>query len=181
MSHGIVDSLPQHPAVLELLRRVTLYLRDVNGDQSKVTATPMPKGVYGEEIPPVTGNAPTSNDKPYAWHIDGDPLTTPPGPFSDCYGRYGNRSGEGPRFVSVLVYLNEEWDEAWEGRTEFLDRDGEVYKTKVTPGGVILLDMDITHRVETPKTRGVRYVSERREHSVRAANRLAQTVRRERE
>ncbi|GMH93030.1 hypothetical protein TL16_g12516 [Triparma laevis f. inornata] len=139
-------------AITELGRRVKGYLEDVN-DGCPIRLTKLPSSVFGPHVAPLGGNAPTHSDgSTFDWHIDGDPSLTPPGAFRDYYGLYNNRvGGDKPRFVSALVYLNEDWKEEWEGGTEFLDLPSEeTYKTRVKPGRVVLLDSDITHRVTTP-------------------------------
>lgn len=77
--------------------------------------------VYGCDVPSIGGNAPVQGDDEPSWHVDGDPLTAPPSAFVDYYGRYGNRKEGKPRFVTMLVYLNEGWEEGWGARTEFRD------------------------------------------------------------
>jgi hypothetical protein len=143
-------------AVTELGRRIQMYLEEVN-DGEAVRLTKLPSAVFGPQVAPLGGNAPTHADSEgdsdaFGWHIDGDPNLTPPGAFRDCYGLYGNRlGGDKPRFISALVYLNEEWKPEWDGGTEFLDPPtSETYTTQVEPGRVVLLDSDITHRVTTP-------------------------------
>mmetsp|Transcript_18684 Transcript_18684/g.52258 ORF Transcript_18684/g.52258 Transcript_18684/m.52258 type:complete len:555 (-) Transcript_18684:4275-5939(-) len=114
----------------------------------------LPEAVYGECVSPLTANAPVaSEDGLYDYHIDGDPLQTPPSPWTDIYGRYPNRSPGKPRFVSCLVYLNEEWDGAnWGAPTRFYDPPtGESYEVTPAPGRCVIMDQDVGHTVVPPR------------------------------
>ena len=141
----------------ELCYRIKSYLTSSANPSSPtpVRLTLLPYSIYGPSVAPCGANAPTEDDQEdcFGWHIDGDPFLAPPSGFRDCYGGYGNRDGQGkPRFVSALVYLNEEWEEEWGAGTDFLDSpSNEIYTTTVRPGRVVLLDSDVTHRVTRPK------------------------------
>jgi hypothetical protein len=111
----------------------------------------LPAAVFGESISPLTANAPVAGDV-FDYHIDGDPHFTPPSPWTDVYGRYPNRSQGKPRFVSLLIYLNEEWRaEEWGAPTRFLDvaTDTE-HSIAPRPGRIVVMDQDITHSVTAP-------------------------------
>jgi len=116
--------------------------------------TRLPEAVYGECVSPLTANAPVAGegDDVYDYHIDGDPLQTPPSPWTDVYGRYPNRSPGKPRFVSCIVYLNDEWNEHWGAPTRFYDTPtNESYDIFPLPGRCIIMDQDIQHTVVPPK------------------------------
>ena len=114
----------------------------------------LPEAVYGECVSPLTANAPVAGeDGLYDYHVDGDPLQTPPSPWTDVYGRYPNRSPGKPRFVSCLIYLNDEWDESnWGAPTKFYDPPtNESYEVSPRPGRCVFMDQDLGHTVVPPK------------------------------
>lgn len=99
----------------------------------------------------------TSN---FRYHIDGDPMTLlhPKSAFAEAYGgNYANRAPMyeknknekariKPRFISLLVYLNDEWDPEWGGETKFLDEDSQIgLLVAAKPGRVVLFDSDVKH------------------------------------
>ena len=104
----------------------------------------------------MTANAPTNGDV-FGYHIDADPNITPSSPWTDVYGRYPNRAAGKPRFMSCLIYLDEEWDgDEWGAPTRFVDvptediDDLNVYDVKAYPGRCIIMDQDIGHSVVAP-------------------------------
>ena len=114
----------------------------------------LPEAVYGESVSPLTANAPVAGEEGlYDFHIDGDPLQTPPSPWTDVYGRYPNRCPGKPRFVSCLVYLNNEWDGSeWGAATKFYDPPtNNSYEVMPRPGRCVILDQDLGHTVTPPK------------------------------
>ena len=114
----------------------------------------LPEAVYGECVSPLTANAPVAGEEGlYDYHIDGDPLQTPPSPWTDVYGRYPNRSKGKPRFVSCILYLNDEWDgETWGAPTQFYDPPtSESCEVLPLPGRCVFLDQDLGHTVTPPK------------------------------
>jgi len=117
----------------------------------------MPWCVYGDDVAIIGANAPVKGDEEPGWHIDADPSLIPSSAFVDCYGRFRNREVGKPRFMTLLVYLNEIWEEGWGAGTEFKDStveedggEGEVFATVVKPGRCVLLDGDVVHRVTNP-------------------------------
>ena len=115
----------------------------------------LPEAVYGECVSPLTANAPVAGEEGiYDYHIDGDPLQTPPSPWTDIYGRYPNRSPGKPRFVSCILYLNDEWDESeWGASTKFYDPPtNDSYEVNARPGRCVFLDQDLGHTVTPPKS-----------------------------
>ena len=95
----------------------------------------------------------------FRYHIDGDPMTLlhPKSAFAEAYGgNYANRATYEknknekarikPRFISLLVYLNDEWDPEWGGETKFLDEDSQIgLLVAAKPGRVVLFDSDVKH------------------------------------
>jgi hypothetical protein len=56
--------------------------------------------------------------------VDADPSSFPsPSPWTEAHGDYVNGEPGKPLFVSLLVYLNERWPDAWDAETLFLDGD----------------------------------------------------------
>ena len=116
----------------------------------------LPEVVLGCSITPMTANAPTAGDV-FSYHIDADPNITPSSPWTDVYGRYPNRAAGKPRFMSCLLYLNDEWDgDKWGAPTRFVDvptdeiSDMNIYDVKPRPGRCIIMDQDIGHTVVAP-------------------------------
>ncbi len=141
------------PPIMDLLERVSAYLAHVNSPDG-IISTLLPHAVYGDEIPPIGFNAPVQCDDPssFQFHIDADPSLAPPSAFTDCYGRYPNRTPGKPRFISALAYINKEWDSKFGAGTEFLDTPkNETFTTYPAPGRVVLLDSDLVHRVTRPE------------------------------
>ncbi|KAK1738273.1 hypothetical protein QTG54_010942 [Skeletonema marinoi] len=113
--------------------------------------TTLPEAVLGDCVSPITANAPCHGDR-FDFHIDADPMQVPPSPWADVFGRYPNRSKEKPRFVSVLLYLNDDWAEEWGAPTKFLDPPTqECYEVFPQPGRCVIMDQDISHTVVAPR------------------------------
>lgn len=112
--------------------------------------TRLPEAVMGSTVSQLTANAPM-HGQTFEYHIDGDPYFAPPSPWTDVYGRYYNRSRGKPRFMSCLVYLNDEWDASWGAPTRFLDVATDTpFDVEAKPGRVVIMDQDITHTVVAP-------------------------------
>ena len=85
----------------------------------------------------------------FRYHVDGDPMTLlhPKSPFAKAYGgNYANRSSSSrgkngttiakPRFVSLLAYLNDEWNPEWGGETKFWTKTRKSASSSAAkPGG----------------------------------------------
>ena len=133
-----------HPAIAEFeLKLAQLF--------PEFIVSRLPEAVLGRCVSPLTANAPTHGDL-FDYHIDADPLQVPPSPWADVFGRYPNRSNGKPRFVSCLLYLNDEWDpEKWGAPTKFLDPPSqETYEVFPQPGRCVIMDQDISHTVVAP-------------------------------
>jgi hypothetical protein len=112
----------------------------------------MPEAVLGGSVTPLNANAPIHGHQ-FDYHIDADPYFAPPSPWTDVYGRYTNRSKGKARFMSCLVYLNDEWNyDEWGAPTRCLDVATDIpYDVQPKPGRVMLMDQDITHTVVAPE------------------------------
>ena len=113
--------------------------------------TRLSESVYGSSVSPLTANAPIFGDT-FNYHVDGDPNVTPPSPWTDIYGRYPNRMVGKPRFVSCLLYLNDEWNgNEWGAPTRFLDPPTDTYyEVYPKPGRCVIMDQDCSHTVVAP-------------------------------
>ena len=110
----------------------------------------LPEAVLGATVSPLTANAPTYGDT-FSYHIDADPLQAPPSPWTDVFGRYPNRAAGKPRFMSCLVYLNDQWDDTFGAPTRFLDPPTqETFDINPKPGRVCIMDQDCSHTVTPP-------------------------------
>jgi 2OG-Fe(II) oxygenase superfamily len=111
----------------------------------------LPEAVLGACVTPITANAPCAGQL-FEPHIDADPCYAPPSPWTDVFGRYSNRSTGKPRFVSCIVYLNEEWHSSdWGAPTRFYDvATDTAVDIEAKPGRVVIMDQDITHSVVAP-------------------------------
>jgi len=133
-----------HPAINEFEARLAQLFPDF-------IVTKLPEAVLGDCVSPITANAPCYGDN-FDFHIDADPMQVPPSPWADVFGRYPNRSRGKPRFVSVLLYLNDEWKDEWGAPTRFLDPPTEeCYEVFPQPGRCVIMDQDIRHTVVAPK------------------------------
>ena len=134
----------EHPAIAEFESKLSLLFPDF-------IVSRLPEAVLGGCVSPLTANAPTHGDT-FDYHIDADPLQAPSSPWTDVFGRYPNRMKGKPRFVSCLVYLNDEWNgEEWGAPTRFLDPPtNESIEVLPKPGRVVIMDQDISHTVVAP-------------------------------
>ena len=95
-------------------------------------------------------NAAVAGDS-FRYHVDADPSCFPPGPWTGTFGHYANGEPGKPLLVTLLVYLNEEWERDWAGETLFLDggTDTGVF-VRPRAGRAVLMDQDVLHRVSAP-------------------------------
>lgn len=87
----------------------------------------------------------------FRYHVDADPSSFPPGPWTDAYGDYFNGEPGRPLLVTLLIYLDAEWDRDWGAETLFLDgaSDAGVF-VRPRPGRAVLMEQDVLHRVSAP-------------------------------
>ena len=144
LSDEAVDDLCLHHDAFEEFETI------LSGLFTNFSVSRLPVAVLGESVSPMTANAPTHGDV-FGYHIDGDPMMTPPSPWTDVYGRYPNRQTGKPRFMSCLIYLNDEWSDAWGAPTRFLDVASDThFDVQPQPGRCVFMDQDITHTVIAP-------------------------------
>lgn len=113
----------------------------------------LPEAVYGSTVSSITANAPVAEDDEmtYGYHIDVDPMQTPPSPWTDVYSWYRNRSPGKPRFVSCIIYLNDAWEGEWGAPTKFRDPSTKrSCSVDPRPGRCVILDQDLQHTVVPP-------------------------------
>jgi hypothetical protein len=152
VSYGLTDEALEEicqddpvPTAFEEFEKILVALFD------DVAVTRLPEAVLGAEVTPLTANAPCYGQC-FNDHIDADPFFAPPSPWTDVFGRYANRATGKPRFVSCLVYLNDQWDASeWGAPTRFFDVATETaVDISPKPGRVVVMDQDVTHTVVAP-------------------------------
>lgn len=133
-----------HKPIKELESLLTkLFSKDI-------IVTKLPEAVLGPCVSPLTANAPTYNET-FNYHIDADPNLCPPSIWTDMYDTYPNRIPGKPRFMSLLIYLNDYWDDNFGATTNFLDPiTKDTHKVMPKPGRCILMDQDVLHTVTAP-------------------------------
>lgn len=88
----------------------------------------------------------------FAWHVDADPTSFPsPSPWLDAFGDYFNGEPGKPLLVSLMLYLNPEWEREWGAETLFMDSatDSGIFVIP-RPRRAVLFHQDILHRVSPP-------------------------------
>ena len=93
----------------------------------------------------------------FQWHVDADPQDLPSQSSAETarwrarHGRYTNGTLGKPLFVSLIVYPDEAWHQAWDAETLFLDPGtGAGLIVQPRPGRVVLMHQDVLHRVSPP-------------------------------
>ena len=144
-----LKSLASADPIVEFQSRIRLFLDDVNKNSS-FTLSLLPTAALGDDISPITVNAPFYGED-FQFHIDADPFVFPPSPWRDFFGKYVNRDPKKPRLVSALCYLSDNWDSSWGAPTRFRDPPTQSHIDVLPkPGRVVLLDQDIGHSVIAP-------------------------------
>ncbi|KAG2485818.1 hypothetical protein HYH03_015528 [Edaphochlamys debaryana] len=117
----------------------------------KISDDPPNADGEGTPLSCFVGNAVMHGD-PCAWHCDADPATLPPhSPWVHNFGYYHNREVGRPLFVTVLIYLNDTWEEDWHAETLFLDPEAALgLFVRPAPGRVVLMEQDVPHRISAP-------------------------------
>jgi hypothetical protein len=134
-----------HPAITEFESKLDYLFKDF-------VVTRLPQAVMGASVSPLTANAPTAGDI-FDYHIDGDPFSSSPSLWTDIYGKYPNRSLGKPRFVSCLLYLNNDWNaDIFGAPTRLWDPPTEMTYDVIPapPGRCVIMDQDISHTVVAP-------------------------------
>lgn len=99
---------------------------------------------------PFLANAATIDDH-FTLHVDADPSTFAPSPWTEMYGHYFNREPGYPLFVSLILYLNSKWEREWGAETHFLDgQSGTGVLVQPKPYRAVLMDQDVLHRLSPP-------------------------------
>ncbi|GMH32424.1 hypothetical protein BSKO_00258 [Bryopsis sp. KO-2023] len=102
------------------------------------------------------GNAPVYGDS-FQWHVDADPSSFPPSQWVDTFGTYFIGEPGKPLFVSLLLYLDKEWNREWDAETLFLDTPTDTgLFVRPKPCRAVLMDQDVLHRVSTPSKNAAR-------------------------
>jgi hypothetical protein len=141
------------PALIELQSRLCLLYSDY--DIFHMPSDQIQKG--SADANAFVANAAVCGDM-FHWHVDCDPAALPEGsPWSQEHGCYFNREEGKPYLVSLLVYLDREWQRDCDAETLFLDTStdcGIVVRPK--SGRAVLMDQDVIHRVSAPSSRAQR-------------------------
>eukprot|EP00877_Chromochloris_zofingiensis_P003980 jgi/Chrzof1/13583/Cz08g03060.t1 len=87
----------------------------------------------------------------FSWHVDADPWTFPHSEWTQTFSTYFNREPGKPLLVSLILYLNDEWQRDWDAETLFLDTqtDTGVF-VRPKPYRAVLMDQDVVHRLSMP-------------------------------
>ncbi|PRW50819.1 hypothetical protein C2E21_5446 [Chlorella sorokiniana] len=110
-----------------------------------------PRAQAGVDCACFVANAAVAGDS-FRFHVDADPTSFPDGsPWHAAYGDYFNGEPGRPLLVSLLLYLNSEWERDWGADTLFLDgaSDTGIFVAP-KPRRAVLFDQDIMHRVSAP-------------------------------
>ena len=96
-------------------------------------------------------NAATQYDS-FKYHVDADPTSFPTeSAWVKTYGDYFNGEDGKPLLVSLIVYLNGDWDANWAADTLVLDSGTECgVFIRPKPGRVVIMDQDAYHRISPP-------------------------------
>jgi len=88
----------------------------------------------------------------FQWHVDADPWTIDEqSEWGRRHGTYFNGEPGKPLFVSLLLYLNSDWEREWDAETLVLDSHTETgFFIRPMNGRAVLMDQDIMHRLSTP-------------------------------
>lgn len=88
----------------------------------------------------------------FRYHVDADPSSFPDtSPWVMAYGDYCNGEPGQPLLISLLLYLNPQWEPNWGGDTHFLDAStGTGLFVSPRPCRAVLFDQDLMHRVVPP-------------------------------
>ena len=89
----------------------------------------------------------------FRFHVDADPTSFPPSPWTDQFGDYFNGEPGKPLLVTLLLYLDDTWERDWGGETLFLDgaTDAGVF-VRPRAGRAVLMEQDVLHRVTPPSS-----------------------------
>lgn len=89
----------------------------------------------------------------FRFHVDADPTSFPPSPWTNQFGDYFNGEPGKPLLVTLLLYLDDEWERDWGGETLFLDgaTDAGIF-VRPRAGRAVLMEQDVLHRVSPPSS-----------------------------
>eukprot|EP00892_Ulva_mutabilis_P002808 jgi/Ulvmu1/12528/UM090_0015.1 len=163
-SWGLKDSqlllLKNKWAAVELHSRLQLVYPNVSffhmpADAMQAPTTSKPDTQQNQAVHGLceqfVANAAVSGNQ-FLWHVDADPSNIPPdSDWASKMGLYANREPSQPRFVSLIAYLNSQWQLNEHAETLFLDSatdTGAFVRPK--PGRVVIMDQDVLHRASAP-------------------------------
>jgi len=108
----------------------------------------------GNNCASILVNAATIGDE-YVYHVDADPTSFPDtSKWAEAYGDYFNGEPGKPLLVSMILYLNQEWNRDWAADTLVLDSRSDTGVFVVPrPGRILLMEQDLIHRMTPPSSR----------------------------
>ena len=148
LTHAAMRELERSPpaGVVELQSRLSLLY----GADHVVCHQPLLDGDGDAVCERFVANAAVCGDE-FSWHLDADPSAFPPCEWTAAHGTYTNRERGKPLFVSVILYLDEEWPDEFGAETHFLDRQtGLGFFVRPKCGRVVVMDQDVLHRLSPP-------------------------------
>jgi len=110
----------------------------------------LPSAAESVDCSAFLANAAVEGDT-FRFHVDADPTSFPPSQWTQVFGDYFNGEPGKPLLVSMIVYLNSEWDRDWAADTLFLDSETSTgVFARPKPGRVVLMEQDVLHRISAP-------------------------------
>lgn len=151
---SVLESLAQgYPdAVVEIQSRLSKLYPEYDIVHMPSQAIQRPStGTDSFDCSAFLANAAVEGDS-FRFHVDADPTSfSSESEWTQIFGDYFNGEPGKPLLVSMIVYLNDDWDRDWAADTLFLDSGtdtGVFVRPKL--GRVVLMDQDVLHRVSAP-------------------------------
>lgn len=141
----------QPPAVVEVQSRLQkLYPEYAIAHMPSTAIQGAAAEAAGADCTAFLANAAVQGDH-FQYHVDADPTSFPPGPWTETFGDYFNGEPGRPLLVSLLLYLNDEWERDWAADTLFLDAATDTGAfVRPRAGRAVLMHQDALHRVSAP-------------------------------
>lgn len=151
---AVLESLAQGnpPAVVEVQSRLAkIYPEyEIVHMPSQSIQQQLPSAAESVDCSAFLANAAVEGDT-FRFHVDADPTSFPPSQWTHVFGDYFNGEPGKPLLVSMILYLNDEWDRDWAADTLFLDSETDTgVMVRPKPGRVVLMDQDVLHRISAP-------------------------------
>ena len=124
---------------------------DNNSAEERVKVTTDTIRGTSNDCSAILANAAAQGDT-FRYHVDADPTSFPVDTlWTRSFGEYFNGEPGKPLLVTLLIYIDNEWERDWGGETLFLDgtTDTGIF-VRPKPGRAILMEQDVVHRVNPP-------------------------------